>query len=840
MAHIHIIAPLSVSPGASDVIEWHFPPDLESEISTLATSCHVRQQQREPIVQSAQQDEDGALDLMDDGECTRPFSTLTLDSDTEMKSRFLDRLAELLCYDKKPVLITSTALVSDTKDNIIVCARNSSTRGNTWSTKDVDMLEHLAEILEKTSSGEPLDYDTLLELQKVLVEYYSQRIKHHAKQLMSLEQGMTGMAFFNEAGCGAIASGSLSIYQFAKQVETLSYSTDFYRILKIKLSATRRRRVLDELAFIGRPMQGPIEFLFMAQKCTWFQNLKIYLLKSLPSRKVKAWNLPQAGINLKPQQEMKFNSEIRKPRNIHAEMMLIGYIFSIMRRGLVVFPYLGVSKKTCLLCGYMLREIAQFDTRGNHGKCYSQWTLPPILRAIPDVTERLGKAVFSLRDILQEEEKKEAAHMDAERESSIAAAIPTKHKKEADIFNEVGRPIDATDQLVLACHKDTYPEEEDVAKRFGFMSFISGTDRLRLFELYRRLVVDYKVDEDELRAALEQRKLKEMLMFRCGQTNDPCMLSDKDWLKNQERFEVDGRHAGLITLFEATQEELLSANDRKLPLDELQPREKQKALLFYVQIRNGFKPDTDEDNWITLGLCTAPDAASETQLCSAYASLIQHCTYEEFWNCIAKSSIVELFEKYGLTHTISHMRNFKDHMAHVKKWYASVWELKRFTRMQDADPSRAVVVDYGFINCTDASQRMQLRETYQQYFNDGHDEMSLHEVCISGQLATFLELVLGTLSVPSQLLNNPYPLKDYSLMGLVVPSVVVCPESAVDQVRELHAVGENDSVIITIPDTEHEDQIQILQERAAFLGTGLRERYYSQEDGGWYQELRIE
>ncbi|KAH7180054.1 uncharacterized protein B0J16DRAFT_403471 [Fusarium flagelliforme] len=933
MARIRIISPPSVSSGPSDVEEWHFPTDLESEISTLATSCHVQQQQREPIVQSVQQNEDDTLDSMDDGECTKPFSTLTLDNDVEMKRGFLDRLAELLCFDKKPDLITSTALVSDRKDNIILCARNSSPRGNTWSTKDVNMLENLAGVLEKTSSGEPFDFDPLPELQKVLVEYYRQRIVHHAKQLISLERGITGMAFFNNEACSAIASGRVSIHQFAEQIEVLSDSTDFFRILKTKLSPPRLRRILDELAFIRRPMQGAIEFLLIAQKCTWFRNLQIHLLNSLPSRKVGPWNLPQAEINLNPKQEVKFKSEIKKRQNIHAEMMLMYYIFNIMRHGLVMFPYLGVSKKTCLLCGHLLREMIQFDTRGNHGKCYSQWTLPPVLKAIPSVTERLDKAVVSLQDILREEAQKEMAHMDAEKESLIAPVIPPRHVREADIFNEVskdpvllsreaewfssfrrldvgntrlgftnnsrqgspdapnhdaenpklsgppscpycretgelaykcpgcssttycdkecyredwyqhkfscalGRPIDATDKLILACHKNIFPEEEDVARAFGCSCFISGTDKSRLFRLYRRLIVDWKVDESELRAALDQNKLREMLTFRCGQTNDPSMLSDKDWLKAEERFKADGEYGDLITLFEAAQEELLSADDRKLSWAELQPREKQQALLFYVQSRNGYKPDADEDNWISLGLCTAPDAVSETQLCMSYALLIQHCTFDEFWNCIAKSSIVELFGKYGLAHTILHIRNFKDHMAHVKKWYPSVWGLKRFTRIQDTDPFRAVHVDYGFMNCTDARQRMQLREIYRRYFNEGHDEMSLHKACISGELASFLESVLGALAVPSQLLKNPYPLENCPLMGMVAHSVVACPESALDQVRQF---SENDSLIITIPDSEDEDCIRILHQRAAFLGTGLRRRYYSQAGSKCIVELKLE
>jgi len=90
----------------------------------------VHQQQKGPIVQSIQQDKNSTLELVDDRQCTKPLSILTLDNNIKIKSRFLNRLAELLYFDKKPVLITTTTLVSDSKDNIIVYVCNSSTSGN--------------------------------------------------------------------------------------------------------------------------------------------------------------------------------------------------------------------------------------------------------------------------------------------------------------------------------------------------------------------------------------------------------------------------------------------------------------------------------------------------------------------------------------------------------------------------------------------------------------------------------------------------------------------------------------------------------------------------------------
>jgi hypothetical protein len=76
--------------------------------------------------------------------------------------------------------------------------------------------------------------------------------------------------------------------------------------------------------------------------------------------------------------------------------------------------------------------------------------------------------------------------------------------------------------------------------------------------------------------------------------------------------------------------------------------------------------------------------------------------------------MVGLSSKYGRADRILPMRNFKDFMAIAKKWHQSVWELKRFTRMDATNPVRAVVADHGFMNYEDALQRMQLRGMYQQ------------------------------------------------------------------------------------------------------------------------------
>ena len=93
------------------------------------------------------------------------------------------------------------------------------------------------------------------------------------------------------------------------------------------------------------------------------------------------------------------------------------------------------------------------------------------------------------------------------------------------------------------------------------------------------------------------------------------------------------------------------------------------------------------------------------------------------------------------------------------------------------------MVDFGFRHCKNAHRRMQLRGMYQEYFERGEDEMKLHEACIAGKLVSCLESVFDRLAVPPELLSNPYPLKNLLLMGMVTSDIIVCPESALDQVK---------------------------------------------------------
>lgn len=313
-------------------------------------------------------------------------------------------------------------------------------------------------------AADAFESDQLPRLQRILVEYYCERIRYHVKNIISIENGKTGLKFFLEEGCGGVVSGRRDVFQFAQSVEHLSDNTDFYANLKATLTHIKLRRVVNELGFVRRPMQGALNFILAAKSCPGFRNIKIILLNSLPPRTVNPWQLQEADVSLTISSKEKFDTESKKIKNIHAEMMLMMYFLCIRAPRSEIFPYLGVSKKTCFLCGHLLREIGQFETRGNHGKCYSQWTLPLILRTEQETTEKLDRAVQRLRYILREEIAKEIPRLDAEKESVLAAPIPPIYRKATTIFNAV-----VEDPRLLAREAEWISAWERSGSEIGFV-----------------------------------------------------------------------------------------------------------------------------------------------------------------------------------------------------------------------------------------------------------------------------------------------------------------------------------------------------------------------------------
>jgi hypothetical protein len=386
-----------------------------------------------------------------------------------------------------------------------------------------------------------------------------------------------------------------------------------------------------------------------------------------------------------------------------------------------------------------------------------------------------------------------------------------QHQTQHKFHCRLGRPIDEADTFVQFCHRKCFPEKDgDVATAFGFQHFTHAAEQLRLFDIYCKLVNFGKVDDEELRGAWKSNRLMEFIRFRGSQLPLEVIGGDLEWFCSHKDF-VAGSMKG-VSGFWRSMPELLASDG----LDGVNPRQKELAAVFYCQIRKGYGPDADKDNWLLLGFCTAQSSSHFTRIGHLYQYLTSCCTFAEFCQAMDMSKMAELFDKYGLCKQTQELRNFRLHLKSVRRWHESVWELKRFTISNSNLPVRAAALDYGFINCHDgAGQRLLLRGYYSAYFAKGLDEMALHQACVEGNLAPFLASVLGEPPFPQSVLLNSYPLAGCDHMGLVADVAILCTKSNYAMICEMMRAEGNDSVVWTTPDEEDDRMQSFMEDRAA-------------------------
>ena len=98
-------------------------------------------------------------------------------------------------------------------------------------------------------------------------------------------------------------------------------------------------------------------------------------------------------------QKKQFRKSHAKPLFVHAEIQLL-VLFEQMRiqptNGCSIYDYLGCSKKTCSLCGMMLKAFNSFRTRPTHAKVFSSWTVPPTKDLPLSLVFKLKSKIFEL------------------------------------------------------------------------------------------------------------------------------------------------------------------------------------------------------------------------------------------------------------------------------------------------------------------------------------------------------------------------------------------------------------------------------------------------------------
>ncbi|KAL3473722.1 hypothetical protein BJX99DRAFT_261123 [Aspergillus californicus] len=402
MKHVQVLSgPAEISLDEAGDSVWRLPPDIESEITTLATVCQVKHAQRTPLAAGREEDirETGGSSNDEGSENGSNFATdvvgrLGTGTAKSIRMRFLDHLAELICRKKEAHYVTCTSLMESEEEVTIFAARNAP-----WVDADIELLEKVASMLEVVASPDSSSED-VLDLRDEFSIYYSPRLKHHAKALLDMLGKGEKMKVFKDS-LKAFLDGRISPPAFVEMVDYLCYSTDFYSQLKDNFSPSKVHRQGREMEYICRPRHSFATFHEAAREITGLNRVKIVLLPGYKSRTVP----PQLSLCLKfrtVKDPRRLDTQLRKCKWVHAEMRMVLHLLSTDNVARM-FPYLGISKKTCLLCGHVLSQLGIFQARNNHGKVYGQWTLPRAIAMPAAYHGRMDTTIQKLRDVLHHE-----------------------------------------------------------------------------------------------------------------------------------------------------------------------------------------------------------------------------------------------------------------------------------------------------------------------------------------------------------------------------------------------------------------------------------------------------
>ena len=192
--------------------------------------------------------------------------------------------------------------------------------------------------------------------------------------------------------------------------------------------------------------------------------------------------------------------------------------------------------------------------------------------------------------------------------------------------------------------------------------------------------------------------------------------------------------------------------------------EEQNCYALYTLLLSKWHPSPSLDLWVNFGFASCRAQEEEMELGAQYRELINMCTFKEFYDAYRTHRLFNLFHSKGLQ--VKNNDHFRDLLQ--TDWKKSVWYLKKAvveedSTMQESNIIPAVLVDYGFANCRNGSERRLLMKAYKAFFDSYKgDPLALHEAAIKGKIHGYVSTVLHDLQDSNlpRLMKNPYPLLD--------------------------------------------------------------------------------
>ena len=345
-----------------------------------------------------------------------------------------------------------------------------------------------------------------------------------------------------------------------------------------------------------------------------------------------------------------------------------------------------------------------------------------------------------------------------------------------DCYAYRGKRVPSAYHLARSCYRDEIPTDDQTLEDFGFRKAVLPSNQSMLLGLYQGLFYSDDINPKTVltwkREGILIQEIKKVFerippQFR-GQyypwflEHQYLLDPSQDSTKVEENIGLEAvmrawRHIGGRLLHNST-----AWNDIKIE-KATWPKSKQDCFDLCVMLLSRLHPGPSFDSWISFGFCTTRNQYYEKRLAFAYTTLIVKCSFEEFYQAYDSSSLIQLFnskninmEEFGL-----HLADVLANSPHMNK---SVWNLKQFVVAdeQDSVPVPSVKVDYGFINCRNEEEEVQLKEVYKKFFEDSNgDPLKLHEACLQGKIYDHVKKTLKLKKDDQSLfwlMKNFYPL----------------------------------------------------------------------------------
>ncbi|KAI9719038.1 MAG: hypothetical protein M1812_003668 [Candelaria pacifica] len=352
------------------------------------------------------------------------------------------------------------------------------------------------------------------------------------------------------------------------------------------------------------------------------------------------------------------------------------------------------------------------------------------------------------------------------RRALFCSKICQKEAWQDHIFDcSNGRPIDTADLLYRACRDGRPPQDEQTNKDFGFDKVWNLTELKNLMGLYYGILIVLRVSTRRVRKWQLNNRLAEHIKLeyetKSPENGRPGYFS---WFLANEKV-VD--QSVLASSFPGVWErgwQAIGGSDTKSRPEikkaiESWPERKRESFIFYMFLLSGNLPQPDDILWLHFGFCVCRGEQEELRLAKLYLLLVERCTFEEFWLSFNSVVLPGLFLNKELSQDLEEFRHLKVHLSLSPNSMHSVWLLKQLIYTEHNEATKAVSEDYGFANCGNTKEFMELKKAYKRLFDyPKMDEMELDRARLADRIYEYVRGVIETEPKFERLMKNGYPL----------------------------------------------------------------------------------